>query len=124
MSPRRGFTLIELLVVMAILALLLSIAAPRFIASLDAAREAALQTNLRVLRESIDRYRADTGQYPETLQALVDSRYLRSVPVDPVTDRMDSWVVTAHPDGITPGIHDVRSGATGNARSGVAFSSW
>ena len=122
--PRRGYTLIELLVVMAILATLLSIAAPRYFASIDRAREAALRTDLRLLREAIDRHRADTGRLPETLQRLADARYLRSVPVDPFTDSATTWVALPHPDGATPGVYDVRSGAPGLGLDGTAYASW
>jgi general secretion pathway protein G len=121
---RFGFTLIELLVVMAILATLLSIAAPRYFESLDRAKEAALRTDLRVMREAIDKHRADTGRFPESLQALVTQKYLRSIPVDPVTDNANDWVLVAHPDGQTPGVYDIRSAAPGVGRDGSAFSTW
>lgn len=120
----RGLTLIELLVVLAILAALLSLAAPRYFDSLERAKEAALRTDLRVLREAIDKHRADTGRLPESLQQLVQSRYLRDVPLDPITDRSDSWVLVPAPDGKTPGVYDVRSGARGQARDGSSFASW
>jgi general secretion pathway protein G len=123
-TERRGFTLIELLVVMAILATLLSIVAPRYFESIDRAKETGLRTNLRMLREAIDKHRADTGRLPETLQRLADARYLRSVPVDPITDSASSWVVAPHPDGSTPGVFDVRSGAAGVGRDGTAYASW
>jgi general secretion pathway protein G len=121
---RQGFTLIELLVVLAILATLLTLAAPRYFDSLDRAKEAALRTDLRLLREAIDKYRADTGRAPENLQQLAQARYLRAVPVDPITDRSDTWLVTPAPDGTTPGVHDVHSGASGTARDGTAYASW
>lgn len=120
----RGFTLIELLVVMAILATLLSIAAPRYFDSLERAGEAALRTDLRVLREAIDKYRADTGRLPESVEQLVTARYLRAVPVDPITDRADTWISVPHPDGATPGVYDVQSGAAGSSRDGSSFASW
>ena len=119
-----GFTLIELLVVMAILATLLSIAAPRYFESLGRAKEAALRTDLRLLREGIDKHRADTGQLPDSLQRLVEKRYLRAVPVDPLTDSADDWLLVPHPDGVTSGVYDVRSGAPGQARDGSSFSGW
>jgi len=119
-----AFTLIELLVVMAILATLLSIAAPRYFDSLERSKEAALRTDLRLLREAIDKHRADTGQLPDSLQRLVERRYIRAVPVDPVTDRANDWVVVAHPDGVTPGVYDVRSGAPGLARDGSSLAEW
>ena len=121
---RRGFTLIELLVVMAILATLLSIAAPRYFDSVDRAKEATLRTDLRVLREAIDKHRADTGRLPETLQRLADARYLRSVPIDPLTDSATTWLVAPHPDGMTQGVFDVHSGAAGTGRDGTAYATW
>lgn len=119
-----GFTLVELLVVMAILALLLSLAAPKYFDSVDRAKEAALRTDLRVMREAIDKHRADTGRWPESLQSLVQARYLRAVPIDPMSDRIDTWAVVASGDALAPGIQDVKSGAAGTARDGSSFSSW
>jgi len=111
-------------VVLAILAVLLSIAAPRYFDSVDRAKEAVLRTDLRLLREAIDKYQADTGQLPESLQRLVERRYLRSVPVDPITDTATDWVVLPHPDGLTSGVYDVKSSAPGEARDGSSFASW
>jgi general secretion pathway protein G len=121
---KRGFTLIELLVVMSIMAVLLAIAAPRYFGSVDRAKEATLKVNLRLMREAIDKYRADTGRLPDQLGRLVEARYLRSVPVDPITDRSDSWIVQPHPDGQTPGVYDVRSAATGQGADGSPYASW
>jgi general secretion pathway protein G len=119
-----AFTLIELLVVMAILALLLAIAAPRYFDSVDRAKEAALRTNLRLLREAIDKYQADTRKLPDSLAQLADARYLRAIPVDPVTDSDTTWVAVPHPDGKTAGVYDVRSGSAKLARDGTAYASW
>lgn len=120
----RGFTLIELLAVMAILATLLTLAAPRYFEAVDRAKEVALRTDLRLLREAIDKHRADTGRLPESLEQLAQARYLRAVPVDPITDRADTWVVVPPPDGLATGVHDVRSGAPGVARDGTAYAGW
>jgi general secretion pathway protein G len=119
-----GFTLIELLVVMAILGALLAIAAPRYFESVERAKEAALRTNLRMLREAIDKHRADTGRSPASLDELVSRRYLRNVPIDPITDRANSWLIENAPDGGEPGIHDVRSGAPGPSRDGSPYAAW
>lgn len=120
----KGFTLIELLVVMAIMATLLSIAAPRYFASLDRAKEAALRTDLRVLREAIDKHQADTGRLPETLQALIDRRYLHGVPIEPMTESVSGWTPVPHPDGTTAGVYDVRTRAEGRGLDGTAYASW
>ncbi|QTN25670.1 prepilin-type N-terminal cleavage/methylation domain-containing protein [Rhizobacter sp. AJA081-3] len=123
-SRTRGFTLIEILVVMAILATLLSLAAPKYFDSLERAQEAALRTDLRMFREAIDKHRGDTGKLPASLDALVQARYLQAVPVDPITDRTDTWVVVPSADVSVPGVFNVRSGAPGAARDGTAYASW
>lgn len=126
LHPQRGsgFTLIELLVVMAILATLLALAAPRYIGAVDRAKETTLRTDLRLLRETIDKYHADTGQWPDSLQRLAERRYIREVPVDPVTETAGDWILVAHPDGVTPGVFDVHSGAPGVARDGSSYAQW
>lgn len=123
-SRRGGFTLIELLVVLTIMATLLSIVAPRYSQSVGRAKEATLKTNLRILRESIDKYRADTGKLPDSLGRLVEARYIQAVPVDPITDQDNSWLLAPHPDGITPGIYDVHSSAQGVGRDAKPFNQW
>jgi general secretion pathway protein G len=120
----RGFTLIELLVVLAAVALLLGVAAPRYVEHVDRAREAALRSNLAALRHAIDRFQADRGSYPAKLQDLVDHRYLRAVPIDPFTDRADTWVVIAPAGGPGPQVADVRSTAPGAGRDGKRYVEW
>jgi general secretion pathway protein G len=120
----RGFTLVELLVVLAIVATLLSIVAPRYFDSLERAKEAALRATLVTVRDAIDKHRADTGRLPTSLQQLVDARYLRAMPTDPLTESADGWILVPHPDGVTPGINDLRSAAAGVARDGTPFETW
>jgi general secretion pathway protein G len=117
----RGFTLIELLVVMAIVATLLSIVAPRYFNHLDHAREAALRQTLNVARDAIDKYHADKGRYPASLDELVESRYLRQLPIDPVADKPASWVLLPPSDGTTGGILDLHSSASGAGSDGVSY---
>lgn len=120
-----GFTLIELLVVMAIMATLLSIVAPRYFESVDKAKEAALKTNLRILRDNIDKYKADNGHYPETLAKLAEKRYILSVPIDPMTDRADTWVLAPPPQAdAASGVYDVHSGSKDKNKSGSAYATW
>ena len=123
---RRGFTLIELIVVMAIVALLVSIAAPRYLQSLDRAREASLRSSLQVLRHAIDQFAADRGRYPDSLDELVRERYLRSLPEEPISGQRDRWVtLSPAPDSTVPGqVWDVRSGAAGRARDGSLYADW
>lgn len=123
-TRKTGFTLIELLVVMAIIATLLTLVAPRFMGSIDRAKETALKENLNTLRQSIDKYYGDTNSYPATLQALVDKRYIRKVPIDPITDRDDTWQTDAPPDREQSGVYDVHSGAPGKGADGRPYSEW
>jgi general secretion pathway protein G len=126
-APRRcalGFTLIELLIVMAIIGTLLTIAVPRYFHTLQRARETVLHHDLAILREAIDKYYADLGQYPDTLPALAEKHYLRALPVDPFTKLADSWTTVLSEDPAHPGIRDVHSGAAELAADGTPFASW
>lgn len=124
--PARAFTLIELLVVLSIVALLVTLAAPRYMNTLARGRETTLRTSLNVMRDAIDQFAADKGRYPETLEELATKRYLRDVPEDPFTGRRDSWVVVAPPaDSAASGIvGDVRSGAVGRSADGKLYADW
>jgi general secretion pathway protein G len=121
---RRGFTLLELLVVMAIIATLLTLAVPRYFRSVQRSKEAVLMQDLTALRESIDRFHGDTGAYPETLAILVERRYLRSIPVDPIARAADTWIVVSSDDPEDGGVKDVRSGAEGTGENGVPYGAW
>lgn len=120
----RGFTLIELLVVMAIIALLLSIATPRYFNSVEKTKEAVLRQDLSSMRDAIDKYYGDTGKYPDTIDDLISKKYLRKLPVDPLTDSAATWVVIAPDDPSKGGVYDVHSGAAGNGRDGSAYANW
>jgi general secretion pathway protein G len=123
-KAQRAFTLIELLVVMSIVALLLTLALPRYFGSLDKAKDVALQENLKVVRATLDKFQADKGRYPKDLQELVDQRYLRSLPVDPVTEQTNTWVLVPAEDVVSGGVSDVRSGAPGASREGKPYASY
>jgi len=120
---KRGFTLIELLVVMAIIALLLTIVSPRYFTSVDRAREAVLKQNLSILRDAIDKYHADTGRYPDSLNQLAEDRYIRAVPVDPITEE-DVWVELPPPDPEMDGVFDVHTTSDKQALDGTFYEKW
>lgn len=121
---RLGFTLIELLVVLAVIATLLAIAVPHYFNSLENSKETALRQSLAVVRDAIDHHQGDLGRYPDSLEDLVARRYLRSVPVDPITGRADSWVLVPPTDADKGRLRDLHSGAVGNGRDGSAYASW
>jgi general secretion pathway protein G len=121
---RIGFTLVELLVVLAIVATLLTLALPRYFGSIDKSKEAVLKENLFQLRDAISRYHADKGKYPETLEALATDKYLRKVPLDPITESAATWIVVAPTDPQKTGVYDVRSGAAGKGSDGSEYAQW
>jgi general secretion pathway protein G len=123
-SRPSGFTLVELLVVMSIIALLMSIAVPRYFHSTDKAREAVLKQNLLQMRDAIDKFYGDLGRYPESLDDLVSRKYLRKVPADPVTDSARTWLTTPPADPGLGTVFDVKSGAEGTALDGSRYGDW
>jgi general secretion pathway protein G len=117
---RRGFTLIEMLVVLSVIALLLSLVAPAYISHIDRAQELTLRQNLKTTRATIDQFHADRARDPVDLAELVTTHYLRDLPVDPVTDRNDTWV----PVMVDGAMHDLHSGAAGKGNDGTPYASW
>ena len=124
MTKIRGFTLIELLVVLGIIALLLTLAVPRFFPKVDATKETILADNLRNTRIVIDQYHADTGRYPESLEELVEKRYLRSLPYDPVAESNATWIIEAPEETDTGQVYNLRSSAEGTGRNGIPYREW
>ena len=125
MVKRRGFTLIELLVVMTIVATLLMLVAPRYFGHVDRSKELVLKQNLAQVRDAIDKFKADTGKYPMTLDDLVERRYLRTMPMDPLTDSTESWLtVSPQSNEGSGGLANIRSGAQGNGADGTAYADW
>jgi general secretion pathway protein G len=101
-----------------------TLALPRYFGSVDKSKEVVLKENLQQMRDAISRYHADRGRYPESLEALAAERYLREVPLDPVTDSTRTWLVVQPPDPQTGGVYDVRSGAPGQAKDGSEYLQW
>ncbi len=128
-SLQRGFTLIELMVVISIIVILMSVAIPRYQASILRARETVLRDDLYTLRSVIDQYTLDKQKAPQSLQDLVESGYLKTLPIDPFTNSRETWVPVTDdsimsPDQSQPGIVDVHSGSEQKSSEGSAYSSW
>lgn len=128
-APQRrnrcgAFTLIELVVVMAIIALLLTIAAPRYFRSIDRSKEVVLRMNLAQTRDALDKYYGDNGKYPDTLDMLIERKYLRSPPFDPIADNSTSWIISAPEQQDMGGVSNIHSGAEGEASDGSTYKSW
>lgn len=123
----RGFTLTELLLVLLFIAILASLVIPVVVNSVHYARESALKEDLYTMRKAIDDYYADKGKYPENLKELADNRYLRKIPVDPMTDRVDSWI-EVHSEGegenVDTGVIDVHSGSDEKDSDGAPYKEW
>jgi general secretion pathway protein G len=124
-----GWTLIELLVVLSLIMILTSLALTQYRNSVHLAKEAALRSDLYLMRDAIDQYYADKGKYPEALDTLVSERYLRAIPKDPITNAGDTWqTVQAEREAgavaTNPGIYDVKSGSSDNAIDGSRYADW
>ena len=124
MQRLNGFTLIELLVVMAVIATLLSIVAPRYFNSIDRSREAVLRQNLSIMRDAIDKFYSDTGKYPLSLNQLVEEKYIRAVPIDPMTESSQTWIEVPPSDPEIEGMYDVRSSSDRQALDGSFYDKW
>ena len=128
-ASEQGFTLIELIIVMAIIGILSVIAIPSFVQSVKKAKEAALKEDLHTMRNAIDSYTVDKEKAPQGLDDLVQAGYLKSLPVDPMTNRSDSWM-TSESDTMTDinetqgGLDDVHSGSEAVATDGTTYNTW
>ena len=128
-ASERGFTLVELMIVMLIISILMAIAIPNYIAAQKAAREAVLKEDLHVMREAIDSYTQDKAKAPQSLDDLVQAGYLKTMPVDPITRRSDTWMPVQEDslhslDQTQPGIDDVHSGSQEISSGGESYAAW
>jgi general secretion pathway protein G len=123
-NNHKGFTLIEMMTVIAIIGILATIATPSFLRSITRAREASLRNSLFVLRDVIDQYYADNGDYPETLEVLIEKKYIRTVPMDPFTGSTETWILIAPEGEGLSGIYDVHSGSDKISLYGMPYNEW
>ncbi|MEE8604873.1 MAG: type II secretion system protein [Candidatus Aminicenantaceae bacterium] len=127
----KGFTLIELIIVITLIGILVGLGLPQFKNATKRTREAALKENLFTLRKLINQYLVDKGNYPQSLQTLVDEEYLFRIPVDPMTKSTDTWVeipqvmtMEEMTSGTMPGIMDVQSSSEDISTEGTAYNTW
>lgn len=136
-TAQSGFTLLELIIVVSLIGILAAIVLPNLIDKPTRAKEAVLRQNLRAMRDALDQFYADKGKYPGDLQELVDSNYLRSMPLDPITGSQETWIAVYEEAGeeesedfyeegeSEPGIVDVKSGSELATLKGEGFySEW
>ena len=128
-AAERGFTFIEITVVIAILAVLATIGLAQYKNGVVHSREAVLREDLFRMKDAIDQYYADKGQYPESLSALVSDGYIREIPMDPMTRSASTWqTIPAEPDpknpSTEPGVYSVKSGSPDTAIDGTKYSDW
>ena len=128
-SRESGFTLMELMIVMLIMGVLMTIAVPVFTSAVKVAKEAVLKEDLHIMRQAIDSYTMDKQKAPQSLQDLVESGYLKSIPTDPITRSTESWVTDQSDalrsvDQTDPGIDNVHSGAQDPGSDGQPYSTW
>lgn len=122
---KKGFTLIEILVVLAIIATLLSFVAPRYFDVISQSRETTLKHDLIIMRDAIDKFYSDRNVYPESLEELVQFKYLRAIPEDPITESTATWVIVPPADVEAKGaLYNIYSGATEIASDGSHYADW
>ncbi len=128
-NNRKGFTLIELMIVISIIGILAAIAVPNYMGGITKAREAVLRENLWSMRRTIDQFAADQGKFPDSLDELVEKKYLPFIPKDPFTKKTDTWKIIAPPattDGseVKGAVGDVKSGSDLMGTDGTPYSEW
>lgn len=126
---RHGFTLVELIIVMTIISIIIASAIPMYQKALIRAKESVLRNNLFTMRTLIDEYTYDKQKAPQDLRDLVDAGYLRTIPLDPMTGKNDTWR-TEMEDSLQsvnqsePGLSNVRSGSDKTSLEGTPYSEW
>lgn len=125
-NSQKGFTLIEMMIVISIIGILATIALPNFQKSIIRAKETSLRQSLFVMRDVIDQYYGDNGKYPESLEILVENKYMREIPRDPFTRSSDTWVlIDAEVENEEEaGVYDIKSGSDRVGLNGEPYNEW
>jgi general secretion pathway protein G len=124
-----GFTIIEMAIVITVILIVLAVTVPGYRQVVLRSQEETLREDLRVMRKMIDQFTADKERAPQSLQELVEARYLSEVPIDPMTGSADTWeVIMEEEDSVSlkgeRGIGDVKSGSQAESSSGSRYSDW
>ena len=124
----RGFTLVEMLIVVAIVGILAAMAIPSYRHAVVKAKEAVLAEDLWIMRDLISQFYVDQGQYPMSLEELVEKKYLKEIPVDPFTGVAEWEEIPEEIDEEDPlaetGIMDVRSLSDQIGTNDVPYNEW
>ena len=124
-----GFSLLEMMIVVTIILILAGIAAARYEKSVLRSKEAVLHEDLLVMRKAIQQYTLDKDAGPASLDDLVQSKYIGSIPTDPIT-RSANWQtlseqVLLDPSQTAPGITDVHSSSDQvSPFEGTPYNTW
>jgi general secretion pathway protein G len=124
MQNERGFSLLELMIAMFILVILISVALPTYQYTVQHAKETVLKQNIKMIEDQIDQFAADKGKLPQSIDELVEQKYLREKPVDPITEKAE-WEEITGPSSFSPdgeqGLVEVKSLADGEDSTGKSY---
>ncbi|MGE5341067.1 MAG: type IV pilin protein [Candidatus Omnitrophota bacterium] len=131
MKKEKGFTLVEIITVLVLIGILVAIAMPIYRNAVIKAREAVLKENLFQIRDAISKFYQDKQKYPSSLEELVEKKYLRKIPIDPITNNSDWELIRFEPEEqedfdseIIQSITDVKSLSQDVALDGTKYSEW
>jgi general secretion pathway protein G len=148
-NAESGLTLVELIITVAIVSILAAAAVPIARFTVKRTKERELRRDLWQMRDAIDRYKdaADKGAfitkvdsygYPPDLETMVNGveaqggkkiRFLRSIPIDPMTGTAE-WALKANQDDPESdsfggqNVFDIHSKSFGTGLDGTKYSTW